>query len=74
MTVLKDPDSGIADAVGYLCSDAASYVNGQALAVDAGFEATNPDDHAHGVQAGFEHPCLHGTQSHERIGSMRERL
>jgi meso-butanediol dehydrogenase / (S,S)-butanediol dehydrogenase / diacetyl reductase len=30
----------IAEAVGYLCSPAASYVNGQALAVDGGFHAT----------------------------------
>ena len=29
----------IAEAVGYLCSDAASFVNGQVLAVDGGFEA-----------------------------------
>ena len=31
--------SEIADAVAFLCDDAASYINGQTLAVDGGFDA-----------------------------------
>jgi len=30
----------VAEAVAFLCSDAASYINGQTLAVDGGFDAT----------------------------------
>jgi NAD(P)-dependent dehydrogenase (short-subunit alcohol dehydrogenase family) len=30
----------IAEAVGFLCSGAASYINGQVLAVDGGFDAS----------------------------------
>jgi len=29
----------VAEAVAFLCSDAASYINGQTLAVDGGFDA-----------------------------------
>jgi meso-butanediol dehydrogenase/(S,S)-butanediol dehydrogenase/diacetyl reductase len=32
-------DTAMAQAVGFLCSDAAAYVNGQVVAVDGGFDA-----------------------------------